>query len=155
MDIEGNLRAEEEAWAVRNAIFASLLGAESLIKQFGRVPSFHDGEVETIHLVKSGPSHIKIRTGFPDIFGPGHVYVSLMISNVLDVELEGFSAQNVIQELWLRPAMTRPEHLGKGVAVEDGDLEIELEPIFGIGGTIVGRGLTLDWSKDRRARAKN
>jgi hypothetical protein len=144
MESDG-LPSEDELWSIRNSIFEALPGAETLIKLFGRVPTFHDGEVELIHLVNAGPSHITIRIGYPNIFGPRHVFVTLKFVT-LDVQLEGFSAQNVIQELWLRPAAVKLDHL---VKVAQDDVEIELEPIYGIGGTLIGRGLSVSWSKDR------
>lgn len=150
---EEHKRAREQAWAIRTEIFEALPGAATLIEQYGSVPTFHDGEVQTVHLALKGASYLTTRIGFPDIFGPGHVFVTLEFI-AIDLELQGFSSQNVIFELWLRPAVSQRDHPGRGIGVEPGDVIIELEDIFGIGGSITARDLSVTWHKDRRARAK-
>lgn len=142
----------QEAWETHVAIFAALPGAGALIEQYGRVPSFHDGEVEMIHLEAKGVSTIRVSIGFPDIFGGGGaVAVTLTIAEILDViGLEGFSPQNVLYDLWLRPATVRSDRQPhQWRSVQEGDIEIELEPTYGIGGIIIGRGLEVEWSKGR------
>jgi hypothetical protein len=143
---EEQKRTADEAWATRNAIFEALPKAAALIKLYGKVPTFHDGEVQTVHLTLNGSSRLTTRIGFPDIFGPGHVFVTFDFIPI-DVNLEGFSPQNVIFELWLRPAVAQPDHPAKGIGIEPGDIEIELEPIFGIGGSIIARNISVSWSK--------
>lgn len=69
MDLDALQRAYLEAWTVSSEIFAALPGAETLTRQYRRVPSSHDGEVEHIHLAKAGRSAIRVSIGFPDILG--------------------------------------------------------------------------------------
>lgn len=133
--------------------FAALPGADSLIQVYGEVPTFHDAEVEEVRLSKKGASSIQVSNLFPDIFSKGHVFVTLTIAKVIDIELQGFSPQNVLFALRVRPAPRRPEreHYYPRKLASD-DLEIELEPTYGIGGRLVCQGVSITWTKDRAAR---
>lgn len=118
----------ERAWIEHEAILVSLPGADALIARCGHVPSFHDGEIEHLDLEVDGPSRITVLLAIPAI------RVVLTIDSVLDLRLEGFHKRNILWSLRLRQ-------------VENDALAIELEPTVGIGGSITGRGLSLDWSE--------
>ena len=147
------LRLRQADYELHSKTFSLLPGADSLIQAYGEVPSFHDAEVEAVQLSKKGASSIRVSNLFPDIFSKGHVFVTLTIAEVIDIELEGFSPQNVLFALRVRPAPGRPErqeYYPRKLASDD--LEIELEPTYGIGGRLVCQGITVGWTMDRRAR---
>ena len=52
----------------------------------------------------------------------------------------------------MRPARPNAARSTYRVPLEPGDLEIELFSIVGLGGLLVGRGLKVGWTMDRRAR---
>jgi len=62
----------------------------------------------------------------------------------MDLQLDGFSVQNVIGGLILRRAPDRPERRGY-VALEPlpQDIEIELEPCYGLDGLIRARSVSI------------
>lgn len=147
--------ADRVRWDASCKLFATLPGADRLIAKYGGVPSFHDGEVEVVHLAKKGLSRIGISIRWPDPLADHQVVVTLTAVRVLDVELEGFSPQNVIGELWLRRPTPQPDYAGKGIKVEDGDFEVELEPIYGLSGTLLLRGVEVDWAMKHVAKKRS
>jgi hypothetical protein len=133
--------------------FAGLKGADSLIEQYGNVPDFHDSEVQDLHLSLKFASTVRISNLFPDIYSRGRIFVTLTIDEILDIDLDGFSPQNVLGGLRVRPVTSRPDRERFYPRKRtDGDLEIELDAIYGIGGVIVCRGVRIGWTKDRIAR---
>lgn len=153
MELSEFQKADKARWEASCQLFATLPGADRLIAKYGQVPTFHDGEIEAVHLNKKGPSKISISIPHPDIFGTETVVVTLTAAHVIDVELEGFSGQNVIDELWIRTATPQPDHLERGVQTEPGDLEIEFDPIFGIGGRLLLRNVNVSWSLKRPGKS--
>jgi hypothetical protein len=151
-EIEAGRKAAAELYKLHSRTFITLEGVDSLVRLYGRLPTFHDGELTDLALRRDGTSSVRIRIPYPDIFAHGGVFVTIEIGEIVDVSLEGFSPQNVLGDLYVTPAMPdamREAHSGDRRA---GDFRIELEPIYGIGGFVVGRGLKVAWSKDRRAR---
>jgi hypothetical protein len=147
------LRLRQADYELHSKTFSLLPGADTLIRAFGKVPSFHDAEVETVRLSKKGASSIRLSIHHPDFFGGGHLFVTLSIAEIIDGQLDGFSPQNVLGAMRVRPAPERPEReeYYRRKRRSD-DMEIELEPIYGMGGNLVGQGLTVGWTMDRRAR---
>ncbi|SON53716.1 hypothetical protein HDIA_0175 [Hartmannibacter diazotrophicus] len=91
----------------RTAIFMDLTGGPELVSWFGVAPSFHDAEILEICLRRSDPSLIRIHTwqatGVTDKDGrmklDKHVVVDFMLRGVVDLNLDGFNHQNVINGL--------------------------------------------------------
>jgi hypothetical protein len=73
-----------------------------------------------------------------------HAVVTFTFNGVMDLQLDGFSIQNVIGGLILRRA---PERLDRRncLALDPlpEDIEIELEPCYGIEGLIRARSVTI------------
>ena len=103
------------------------------MRLFKGVPDFHDAEVMKLHLNRDEPSALVVKlvsTAVP-------TFVTFVMDHWIDVELSGFSQQNVIFGLSLRRTTKRtvaPWDVGVGLAV--GGVEIELEPCFGANGMI-------------------
>lgn len=141
------------AWAHRDTdIYAGVPGGPELIRHFGRVPSFHDGEILGLHLDRDGPSTLRVHgwvTTHHD--GPDgalalerHAVVTFTLRGVMDLRLEGFSAQNVIGGLILRRAPDRSERRGYlDIDPAPDDIEIELEPCYGLCGLIRARSVAI------------
>lgn len=124
-------------------LFSLLPGADKFLSKYGRVPTFHDGEVEEVFLSKNGPSRICISIHWPDHFGAEKILVTLTAAQIVDIRLEGFSPQNVIGELWLCAATALPGYY----EVQEGDLQLNMESIYGIGGMLLVRGLEVSWDE--------
>lgn len=65
-----------------------------------------------------------------------HAIVTFTLTDVMDLQLDGFSAQNVIEQLILQRAPDRPERRGEFLAEPlPDDVEIELSQCFGMADT--------------------
>jgi hypothetical protein len=86
-----------------------VLGASDLVSWFGYWPSFHDAEVLSIHLNRSGESAVSIhtwhRTNQVDDRGyfvtTKHVVVTFILESIQTIQLNDFNHQNVISGLSL------------------------------------------------------
>jgi len=115
-------------------------GAKDLISWFGSWPSFHDAEVISIELVRSGPSRIAVhafeRTRELDPNGfyvcRKHVIVTFLLSGIQSLRLEHFNHQNVLAGLWLTRA-------------EEG-YTLELEGCFGADGSIAAESICIEFA---------
>ncbi len=73
-----------------------------------------------------------------------HAIVTFTIEGIMDLRLEGFSAQNVIFGLTLRRAPDRPERQNYlTLSPSPQDIEIELEPCYGLDGLIRARSVAI------------
>jgi hypothetical protein len=105
-------------------------GAPELIAWFGYWPSFHDAEVLSIHLNRSGESTVAIhtyhRTNEVDERGyfiaTKHVLVTFILEGIQTVQLGDFNHQNVISGLSM-------EEISEGY-------RLTLHPCFGAEGMI-------------------
>jgi Immunity protein 50 len=94
------------------AIYASISGGSELVAWFGRVPSFHDAEIVGLNLNRRSASTLVLHTwsttnGVDDrgyFVLDRHVAVTFVLEEILDLELNGFSHQNVVFGLVLRRA---------------------------------------------------
>ena len=110
-------------------------GAFDLFDWFGHWPGFHDAEIVSLVLDRSGVSTLKVNTWqmTKQVDGRGcfilekPVTVSFAMEEILDLELNGFSCQNVIFGLELNP-------------IETG-YRIELSPCYGLAGWINAKGV--------------
>jgi hypothetical protein len=112
-------------------------GREELIVAFGGLPNFGDAEVFSLILDRSGQSKLAI-VAFN--YSHGHerrIRVTFHLEDMIDVGLEGFWHQNVIDGLQIRRAAQKPLHPSLiGIGGAPGDLETVLEPCAGAFGTI-------------------
>ncbi len=124
-------RMDEEDWR-------AIPGGAALIAHFGHIPMFHDGEITQVVLNRLSTSTISIHIWGVDDFGPAkHAVVTLQINDILDLQLENFSPQNVIGDLIIRALPQREDRRAYySRDPKDGDVEIELIPIFGLNGSI-------------------
>jgi hypothetical protein len=123
----------------RDAIH-DLPGAQALIEWFGRRPSFHDAEILSVSLDRTGTSCIRLHTwdmtGEVDSKGyyvlQNHVVVSFLLDDVTDLELTGFSHQNVISGLTVKRS-------------QDG-FELLLGPCYGLAGSLSARSIRVEFA---------
>ena len=134
------------------AIYHEVPGGADLLRWFGRVPSFHDAEVLSLDLRRRGQSALRLHgwimtdkvgeDGF--IVLDRHAIVTFTLDGIMDLQIDGFSAQNVIAGLILRRAPDRPERRGfLALAPSPQDIEIELEPCYGLDGLIRARSVAI------------
>jgi hypothetical protein len=139
-------------------IYARIPGGPDLLAWFGHVPDFHDAEVVNFNLRRRAPSMLTIhawnRTN--EVDGRGHLVrdrhavVTFALEDIMDLQLKGFSHQNVISGLQLRRAPERPDRRPfYGLDPSPNDYEIELEPCFGLDGMIRCRRVLVDFIPGR------
>ena len=127
-------------------------GGVDLVRWFGQVPSFHDAEILSLQLSRKAQSVLRlhgwINTGEVGRDGyfvlDRHAIVAFTLSEVMDLHLDGFGIQNVIGGLALRRAPDRLERRGY-LALDPlpQDIEIELEPCYGLSGLIRARAASI------------
>src|SRR5271155_2816500 len=135
-----------------SAIYEAVPGGAELVRWFGQVPTFHDAEILSLHLRRREQSVLRlhgwINTG---AVGQGgyyvldrHAIVTFKLTEVMDLQLDCFSIQTVSCGLVLRRAPDRPErrgHLASDPLPQD--IEIELEPCYGLSGLIRARAVSI------------
>jgi hypothetical protein len=117
-------------------------GASELFAWFGFWPTFHDGEVLSLHLDRAGPSHLRVHTwertneldGRCYYVVRKHVIVTFFLEGISELELDGFSHQNVLAELTL-------------TLDADGYI-LKLWPCYGISGEIRARSVRIELEPD-------
>jgi hypothetical protein len=133
-------------------IYDEVAGGADLMRWFGQVPSFHDAEILKLVLCRKGRSFLHLHN-WTNTGAVGqdryyildrHAIVTFTLSEVMDVQLDGFSVQNVIGGLVLRRAPDRPERR-RYLALDPlpQDIEIELEPCYGLSGLIRARSVSI------------
>jgi hypothetical protein len=116
-----------------------LPGAQAFIEWFGSWPSFHDAEILSISLNRTGTSCIRLHTwdltGEVDAKGyyvlRNHAVVSFLLDDGGDLELAGFSHQNVISGLAVKRS-------------QDG-FELNLGPCYGLAGALIARSIRVEF----------
>ena len=137
---------------LNTSTYQEVPGGPDLVRWFGEVPSFHDAEILSLHLRRNGQSVLRLH-GWIITGEVGHdgylvldnnAVVTFTLEGILDLQLEGFSAQNVIGDLVLRRALDRPDRRGylSGNPLPE-DIEIELEHCYGLGGLIRARSVVV------------
>jgi hypothetical protein len=121
-------------------ILQSLPGGPQVLSWFGGRANFGDAEVLNLTLARSGPSLLQI---LAFALQPRETHrlkkavVTFMLTNMIDVAIEGFAHQNVIGGLDLRRAPKKQAHPSLfGIGITDAQHEIELTPCAGAFGTI-------------------
>jgi hypothetical protein len=124
------------------SILNEIPGGRAAVAWFHGRPEFGEAEVLELRLVRKGPSRLRLSASVRD--GEAHkgsffkhAVFDFTLRDMIDVHLDGFGHQNVIDGLRLRRAEPRAMHpslLGIGLAA--GEVEIELRPCAGAFGTI-------------------
>jgi hypothetical protein len=105
-------------------------GATELVNWFGYWPDFHDAEILSLELNRTGSSVLRIHTWemTKDIDDQGfyilrkHVIVDLLFDHVIGLDLSDFNEQNVIS--------------GLSVKRNDDGFRVELGACYGLAGSI-------------------
>jgi immunity protein 50 of polymorphic toxin system len=115
----------------------AIVGARELHEWFGYWPTFHDAEILSLHLNRHGTSSLLIHTwemtkkvderGFYVL--EKHIVVEFVLDDISELELGGFSHQNVISGL---------ELVKKGAG-----FELALDPCYGLAGTIEAQKVSI------------
>ena len=148
-DLEAKRRAD---YAAHAELLAGLPGGPSLIAQYEHGTSFHDATLLDISLSMRGKSLVVIEDPYPTILEPGRLLVTFEIGMVIDASLDLFN-QNILFGLKLRRPTDRPDrrnYLPRAVA--DSDIEFEFEPTCGVYGFIIGRDVSVRWTKVEQAQ---
>ncbi len=120
-------------------ILEAIPGALDLVEWFGGWPTFHDAEVPSLELQRTGPCTVRIHTfevvdqratRGPVMFTK-HVVVSFIFEDVKAVRLEGFNSQNVVDGIVLRSG--------------DAGYELDIKASYGLEGTITASRLRVEF----------
>ncbi|MEH3119940.1 MAG: Imm50 family immunity protein [Methylorubrum populi] len=133
-------------------IYQEVVGGADLLRWFGRVPSFHDAEILSLDLRRKRQSRLRLHGWITtDKVGEDgflvlerEAIVSLVFHEIMDLQLDGFSQQNVIGGLILRRAPDRPDrrcYLALDPLPQD--IEIELQPCYGLDGLTRARSVSI------------
>ena len=123
------------------ALLKTIPGGSEVVAWFNGWPGIGDAEVLELHLVRRGPSLLRISamTNDGEKVGPpykGAVF-DFALRDMVDVNLEGFSHQNVIGGLRIDRSTDQPVHPSLlGIGLVRGEVEIELWPCAGAHGMI-------------------
>ncbi len=108
----------------------TLSGKDAVIEWFGRWPDFHDAEVVSLTLARSGESLLRVYPYYP----AKPAMVNFVLEEVTDLELADFSAQNVISCLIVEG---RTDQTGERAT------RITMGPCFGLSGWIDAKRVRL------------
>ena len=122
-------------------VLTQIEGSQRLVDWFGLWPSFHDAEVVSIELNRTGTSTVAIHTfamtsqvdSRAHYITEKHAIVRFILEEVIDTELLGFNHQNVISGLVIKAHKEGYEVvLGGCYGVESfivaARLSVEIEP---------------------------
>jgi hypothetical protein len=105
-----------------------LSGSEVVREWFGAWPSFHDAEVISLALSRRGESVLLVYPYFPE----NPATVEFRLAEITNLELAGFSCQNVISDLMIeRTTNAHSEEVYR----------LTLHPCFGVTGSIEAKQL--------------
>ncbi len=127
---------DEDGYAVCTGL-RTIEGAQELYDWFGYWPSFHDGEVESLQLNRRGPSLLVVHTWeMTDEIDDRnfyvvkkHVVVEFVLFEVSELELTGFSNQNVLSHL--------------EVEKKDAGYRLRLDQCYGLSGIIEAKTVAI------------
>jgi hypothetical protein len=120
-----------------NSDLEKIAGYSDVVRNFGKWPSFHDAEIVRLDLNRSSQSVLSVYafTMLGEIDDSGyyklanHAVVHFHMQGIESLELQNFSAQNVI--------------FGLELTHENGLYKIDLDPCFGLSGTLACMKLSL------------
>ncbi|WP_075288675.1 Imm50 family immunity protein [Pararhizobium arenae] len=142
-------------------IYRDVPGGYELLAWFGEVPTFHDAEIISLSLSRTGASELKIHGWImTDGVDPNgyilldkHAVVTFSFEGVMDLQIDGFSHQNVIAGLTLRRATDRGRSGYYAMPEDVDDIEIELLPCYGLDGFIRAKKVAISFVPGRPAQA--
>lgn len=129
---------------------------------FGEVPTFHDAEIISLCLSRTGASELKVHGWImTDGVDPNgyivldkHAVVTFRFEEVMDLQLDGFSGQNVLAGLTLQRATDRGRFGYYAMPEDADDIEIELLPCYGLDGFIRAKTVAISFVPGRPAKAR-
>ncbi len=138
-------------------IYEDIPGGPELLAWFGQEPTFHDAEIIGLSLNRSGISELKIHgwinTG--EISSDRHfalakhAIVTFSLEKIMDLQLDGFSVQNVISGLELGYAKDRGRSNYFSLPQGPDDVDVELMPCYGMDGYIRAKKVMLSFVPGR------
>lgn len=131
----------DDDWRVHDELFLKMPGSSAFVEWYGGTTAFHDAEIERIEILSNATVIIDIhceRLRAPAArVRPTERLIVLTLLDVASLELSQLHTQNVIFSLTLRaaapPEPARPTYVREFRA---GDIEVEIVPSVGIGGSI-------------------
>ena len=135
------------------SIYLDIPGGREIVEWFGIAPTFHDAEIVSLDLRRRAASRLRLhywrRSREVDEHGhyvlDRHAVITFILQDILDLQLDGFSPQNVVFGLILKRAPPRPDR--KHFCAFDpspNDYELELEPCYGLNGLIRCRKVSVE-----------
>jgi len=135
-------------------VLNSIPGGPELLAWFGYVPSFHDAEIIDLYLNRTGASTLRIHTWEMDpdhrtedwLPFAKHVVVTFVLEEIVGLDLEDFSPQNVISGLELKRVKEETQSFGMTwiqPPVPPEFYEIVLHPCYGLWGTLRARRISI------------
>ncbi len=140
-------------------IYGDVPGGDELLVWFGEVPTFHDAEIISLSLSRTGTGELKIHGWImtdgvdPNGYIPldKHAVVTFSFEGVMDLQLNGFSRQSVVAGLILRRATDRGRSDYYATPEGADDIEIELLPCCGLNGFIRAKRVAISFVPGRPA----
>jgi hypothetical protein len=125
---------------MNESVLNNLPGGQALIEWFGRVPRFHDAELQEIRLASNGPSTLRIRTwrmtNQVDDRGyfvlDKHAMVTITLERVSSVALDHFDLPGIIGDLEI-------------TSVENG-FQLSWDGSYGVEGRLRAEQLRIDFT---------
>jgi hypothetical protein len=112
-------------------IGASLRGSDAVTQWFGTWPSFHDAEVISLNLSRTGESLLRVYPYHPEKLAT----VDFIFEEITDVELADFSGQNVISSLGIEEVIDQTKEKA---------IRLILGPCYGLAGRIDAKRLRVE-----------
>jgi Immunity protein 50 len=96
-----------ESFEKLGTAYKTIPGGPELLNWFGQIPTFHDGEIVSLHLNRRTTSFLKIHGWVGDGTTDAKGYFNLLqravvtfeLDTIVYLQLDGFSRQNVIGDL--------------------------------------------------------
>ena len=138
-------------------VYRNIDGGPELLDWFGRVPSFHDAEILSLSLDRKGQSSLRIHAWntTQNVGDDGylvlekHALVTFHIDEIIDLQLDGFSKQNVIGGLEIAFGPPNPERKAYYAQDVKTAYELSLEPCYGMDGTICCKNISVRFKPGR------
>jgi len=114
-----------------NDIGVSLHGSDAVVQWFGGWPSFHDAEIISLSVARTGESVLRVYPYYPD----KPATVDFIFAEITDMELVGFSGQNVIFSLEIEKVIDQTKEKA---------IRLTLSPCYGLAGRIDAKRLRVE-----------
>jgi Immunity protein 50 len=114
-----------------NDIGVSLRGSDAVMQWFGGWPSFHDAEIISLNLARTGQSVLRVYPYYPG----KPATVDFIFEEITDVELADFSGQNVIFSLGIEEVIDQTKEKA---------IRVTLSPCYGLAGRIDAKRLRVE-----------